>query len=61
MEQAWIDGEVAVLTDHLDLEVTEIHGVVCGLIAGGCENDVSSYMQLLSNILHSRYHLLYKS
>lgn len=56
MEKAWIDGEVAVLTDHLDLEVTEIHGVVCGLIAGGCENDVSSYMQLLSNILHSGEH-----
>ncbi len=53
MEKSWVEGEVAVLTDHLDLEVTEIHGVICGLIAGGCEKDVISYMQHLSNILHS--------
>lgn len=53
MNKAWTEGEVAIITDHLDLEVTEVHGVICGLIAGGCENDVVSYMQYLTNILHS--------
>jgi uncharacterized protein YgfB (UPF0149 family) len=53
LSAAWSSGEAAILLENLDLEITEVHGLICGLIAGGCANDVSAYMPNLMNILNS--------
>ncbi len=51
--QTWKNGEANILVEHLDFDITEVHGLICGLIAGGCANDVSAYMPNIVNVLNS--------
>lgn len=48
-----VDGECAILEDHLDIEVAEVHGLLCGLIAGGSKNDFGDYLPKVHNLLNS--------
>lgn len=53
VEQIWNRGDAALMDAQLEIEVTEVHGVICGLAAGGCANDVSAFMPNLVNILNA--------
>ncbi len=53
IEQIWNRGDAALMDAQLEIEVTEVHGVICGLAAGGCANDVSAFMPNLVNILNA--------
>lgn len=53
MQKLWTDGKVSLLTEHLELDICEIHGFICGLIAGGSNNDASEYMKNINNLLNS--------
>ncbi|MBQ8706523.1 MAG: UPF0149 family protein [Succinivibrionaceae bacterium] len=50
---SWNSGEAALLLENADIEITEVHGLICGMIAGGCENNVSAYMPSVVNTINS--------
>jgi uncharacterized protein YgfB (UPF0149 family) len=53
LKAAWSSGEAIIMLDNLDLDITEVHGLICGLIAGGCKDEPSAYMTNLKNILNN--------
>lgn len=53
MSKSWIDGKVAILQEHLEIEACEIHGVICGLIAGGATDNPTEFMPKIYNIINS--------
>ena len=53
MQKVWIDGQAALAAEHMELETCEVHAVICGLIAGGANDDPATFMPKIYNIINS--------
>lgn len=50
VRKSYTDGMCVMIDDRLPYDCAEIHGFICGLIAGGCPNDHHEFLKHISSI-----------